>query len=204
MRIKEIFTSLQGEGANSGKLFTFVRFSGCNLDCDFCDTDFEGGLRYDLDLLTEEIERHGVKSILWTGGEPTLQLTDEIVAHFKSLGYYQAIETNGTRRPPKGLDYITCSPKDDKDDDYKSFRETYAGIDIDEIRIPAGSGLSIPEIDEELPPARNYFLSPVFVGDKETGMNKLSRQNLFICMDMINRDPRWRLSVQLHKLIGIK
>ena len=204
MVIKEIFTSLQGEGANQGKIFTFVRSAGCNLDCPFCDTDFSGGELYDLARLTIEVERRRVKNILWTGGEPTLQLTDEIVSHFKDLGYFQAIETNGTRRPPLGLDYIACSPKNCAEDGYRAFRRTYEGIDIDEIRIPVGEGIHIPDIDKDLPPARCYFLSPLFVGDRESGMPELSPQNLRLCLDAINMDHRWQLSVQLHKLLGFR
>ena len=111
MIINEIFYSLQGEGVHMGKPSIFIRLSKCNLRCSFCDTEFDSGHEMSLEAIHEAIKQWPSRRIIWTGGEPTLQLTDEVVAYFKALGYHQSIETNGTRRPPRGLDYITCSPK---------------------------------------------------------------------------------------------
>ena len=111
MLINEIFYSLQGEGVHMGKASIFIRLSRCNLRCSFCDTEFDSGTEMTIEELRDAIAPYPGRRIIWTGGEPTLQLTEETVAYFKALGYHQSIETNGTRRPPAGLDYITCSPK---------------------------------------------------------------------------------------------
>lgn len=201
MRVVEIFTSIQGEGANTGLLVTFVRLSGCNLDCSFCDTDFDTGTDYTLEELTAAVDAEGTHRIVWTGGEPTLQLTEEVVLHFKKLGYWQAIETNGTRTPPRGLDYITVSPKVSAARLRVHFKETPIG----EIRYPVGEGLTVPDISE-LPPARHYLLSPIFLSKgSDTGAEKtlLSDTNLRRCLELMHHDPRWRLSVQLHKLLHL-
>lgn len=198
MVIKEIFTSLQGEGANTGMLATFVRFSGCNLDCDFCDTDFSLGEKYTLDQLTEVLRKEGTKTLIWTGGEPTLQLTEDTVSHFKKLGYRQCIETNGTKRPPMGLNYISCSPKVGLPVLWKNLE----GIEVGEFRYPVSRNLEIPSIDD-LPPARHYFLSPIFDGGEGSGKALFSQENLSLCLDLIRKDPRWRLSVQMHKFLRI-
>lgn len=111
LTVNEIFYSLQGEGGRTGEASIFIRLSKCNLACSFCDTDFEFGNRMTLDEILAEISQYPCQWIIWTGGEPTLQLKDETVAFFTEKGYKQAIETNGTRRVPAGIDYITCSPK---------------------------------------------------------------------------------------------
>ena len=102
MLINEIFYSLQGEGVHMGKASIFIRLSRCNLRCSFCDTEFDTGTEMTLEELRDAIAPYPGRRIIWTGGEPTLQLTAETVAYFKALGYHQSIETNGTRRPPEG------------------------------------------------------------------------------------------------------
>lgn len=198
MRIVEIFSSLQGEGMNSGVLVTFVRLQGCNLNCWFCDTTFDEGEYYTIEELAAVLEEKGIRRIIWTGGEPTLQLTKEIVQYFKSLGYWQAIETNGTARPPEGLDYISVSPKVS----VEVLRENFEGIVIDEIRYPIGEDTVPPNIDD-LPQSRNYLLSPIFLGENKERL-LMSSSNLTHSLDLIHKDSRWRLSLQLHKLIGIQ
>lgn len=198
MVIKEIFTSLQGEGANFGRLATFVRLAGCNLDCSFCDTDFKKGEKYTLPELDEVLDKEDADFLIWTGGEPTLQLTEEIVEHYHHRGYLQAIETNGTRRPPIGPDYIACSPKVPLDQLWQNFRDIHVG----EFRYPVAPDLEIPSIDD-LPPADHYFLSPIFDGSAGSGKELFSQENLALCLRLIHRDPRWRLSVQMHKFVHI-
>ena len=100
MLINEIFYSLQGEGVHMGKASIFIRLSRCNLRCSFCDTEFDSGTEMTIEELRDAIASYPGRRIIWTGGEPTLQLTEETVAYFKALGYHQSIETNGTRRPP--------------------------------------------------------------------------------------------------------
>ena len=107
MLINEIFYSLQGEGVHMGKASIFIRLSRCNLRCSFCDTEFDTGTEMTLEELRDAIAPYPGRRIIWTGGEPTLQLTAETVAYFKALGYHQSIETNGTRRPRRaGLHHL--------------------------------------------------------------------------------------------------
>lgn len=191
LTVNEIFYSLQGEGGRAGEASIFIRLTKCNLACSFCDTDFANGEDMTLDKILTEIKQYPCKWIIWTGGEPTIQLKSEYLAFFREHGYKQAIETNGTRRLPDGLDYITCSPKQD----YESIRTRIPVVD--EIRMPIQVGDNVPDITV-FPQADNYFLSPVFDGDK------INQQNVDYCVEMIKKYPAWRLSLQIHKLIHIE
>lgn len=191
LKVNEIFYSLQGEGGRTGQASIFIRLSKCNLACSFCDTDFAFGKPMTNEEILEEISSFPCKWIVWTGGEPTLQLTDEIVAFFKKNGYKQAIETNGTRIIPAGIDYITCSPK-------KHFEKIREIIPIaDELRFPIQKGDSLPDISI-LPQARRYLLSPIFDN------HDIIPENIAYCIQLIKQYPQWALSLQTHKLIGIQ
>lgn len=188
--VNEIFYSLQGEGVRAGRPSIFIRLSKCNLRCSYCDTEFDSGEEMTLEEINNYIEKFGCKWIVWTGGEPTLQLTAEMVTFFKNKGYLQAIETNGTRKVPQGINYITCSPK-------QHFDRIKALIPhAHELRLPLAKGDALPNISE-LPKADNYLLSPIFDADK------LNKENLDYCVKLIKENPQWSLSVQLHKLIEI-
>ncbi|RNC64909.1 7-carboxy-7-deazaguanine synthase QueE [Proteiniphilum sp. X52] len=191
LNVNEIFYSLQGEGGRSGQPSIFIRLAKCNLSCSFCDTDFERGVKLTTDELLREIEQYGCKWIIWTGGEPTLQLNDAVVALFKEKGYLQAIETNGTRRVPEGIDYITCSPKQQ----FEKVRELIP--EVDELRFPIQKGDPLPDISI-LPKARYHFLSPIFDN------HCIIRENIDYCVSLVKENPMWALSLQIHKLIGIR
>ena len=191
LNVNEIFYSLQGEGGRTGQASIFIRLAKCNLACSFCDTDFERGVKMTLDEVLREIRQYGCKWIIWTGGEPTLQLTDAIVAFFKEAGYLQAIETNGTRKVPSGIDYITCSPK-------QNFEKIRALIpEVDELRFPIQKGDPLPDISI-LPRAKRYLLSPIFDN------NRMIPENVAYCISLVKDNPVWALSLQTHKLIGIR
>ncbi len=196
MYVNEIFYSLQGEGLNVGRAAVFVRLSRCNLRCSFCDTEFEHGEQMSLEQITLALEKYPSKLIIWTGGEPTLQLTSDIVAHFKAMGYEQAIETNGTRAVPEGIDYITCSPKLE---DLKLLHRNFPQ-GVSEFRFPVSSKSDLPPQIEELPSAEAYLVSPVFCGNL---LEELDEKALALCLAFVQENPRWRLSIQLHKLIHI-
>lgn len=191
LTVNEIFYSLQGEGGRQGEASIFIRLTKCNLKCTFCDTDFEHGDEMSLEEIASEIKAFGCQWIIWTGGEPTIQLRDEHLQYFKDLGYKQAIETNGTRPVPSLIDYITCSPKQK----YESIKEHLPKVN--EIRIPVAEGDQIPDVSV-FPKADKYFLSPIFDADKPI------KKNIEYCVDLILRDPRWQLSLQMHKLINIQ
>lgn len=191
LNVNEIFYSLQGEGGRVGEPSIFIRLTKCNLACSFCDTDFEEGIDMSLDNILDQINKYPSKWIIWTGGEPTLQLRDEHLLFFKKMGYKQAIETNGTKPVSSLIDYITCSPK-----------VNYEKIKIKvpfahEIRIPLAKGDLLPDISI-FPKADKYFISPIFDADK------VNMDNVNYCVDLIKENPEWTLSLQIHKLINIE
>ncbi len=191
LSVKEIFYSLQGEGGRTGEASIFIRLSRCNLACSFCDTDFEEGKSMTLPEILSEIEQYPCRWIIWTGGEPTLQLNEETVTFFKQKGYKQAIETNGTRKVPAGIDYITCSPK-------RNFEQIKELIpEVDELRFPVAKGDSLPDISV-LPKTNRYLLSPIF------DEHQIVKENVAYCVELVLKNPRWALSLQTHKLIGIQ
>jgi len=189
LKVKEIFYSLQGEGGRQGAASIFIRLSGCNLKCDFCDTDFSEGKIMSLEQILSQIKHFPCQWIVWTGGEPTLQLTDDCLLFFKRAGFHQAIESNGSSSLSALLDYTVVSPKNIMN---------CANPQVDEIRLPVRENDSIPPI-ESLPQAEHYFLSPVF-----TKNHAETNANIDYCIKFIKQNPQWRLSLQMHKLIGIE
>ena len=195
MKIAEIFYSLQGEGANMGKPAIFVRLAWCNQNCSFCDTEWKNGVDMSVTEILQEIEPFPAKMIIWTGGEPTLQLNNEILSHFTH--YYNGIETNGTNPVPSRIDYIACSPKVTVDVLQKNFDF------VNEFRFPycKENENILPEISD-LPRADNYFFSPILLGNDV--FNKKNRENIASCIDFIKQNPQWRLSFQAHKFLNFQ
>jgi organic radical activating enzyme len=191
LNVNEIFYSLQGEGGRTGQASIFIRLAKCNLACSFCDTDFEHGIKMTTDEVFNVVDEFGCKWIVWTGGEPTLQLNDNIVALFKDRGYLQAIETNGTKRVPNGIDYITCSPKQN----FERVKELIP--EVDELRFPIMKGDPLPDLSV-LPKTERYLLSPIFDD------TIIIQENVDYCISLIKENPTWALSLQTHKLIGIR
>ena len=107
-KINEIFYSLQGEGAHTGTPAVFVRFSGCNLKCDFCDTSHESGIEMADEAIIEEVCKYPCRMVILTGGEPGLWIDDALVDALHKAGKYVAIETNGTQVLPEAIDWVTC------------------------------------------------------------------------------------------------
>jgi organic radical activating enzyme len=189
MKIAEIFYSLQGEGARVGEPSIFIRLSGCDLACGFCDTEFESGKEMSIPALIAYISRWPCRWIVWTGGEPTLQLTAEIVAEFNRLGYRQAIETNGNHPTPHGLDWVACSPKVAEHVVKQNFPDG-----VDELRYVRHSGQ--PGIPQPKIKAKRLFLSPMF-SDGQTN------ENLKHCVSLCLENPDWSVSVQMHKILKL-
>lgn len=195
--VNEIFYSLQGEGAQVGLPMVFIRLSSCNLRCSYCDTDFSSFTPMSLEAILGELTSFPTHNILWTGGEPTLHLTEEVVGFFHQKGYRQSIETNGTRPVPRGIDYVTCSAKPEA---FPLLWENFPH-GVDEWRFPFGASAPLPPAIESLPPARTYCLSPIY----EPGEAILQPPHaLEECIEYIKQHPTWRLSIQLHKIIGIQ
>ena len=191
LNVNEIFYSLQGEGARVGEPSVFIRLTKCNLSCVFCDTDFFTGKDMEIMEILDAIKPYPCKWIIWTGGEPTLQLKDCHLMPFKKAGYNLAIETNGTLPIPSLIDYISCSPKEHYEDVKRLIPK------VNEIRIPVEDGDILPDITM-LPHADKYFISPVFDRDKP------NRRNIDYCVNLVKLNPQWALSLQVHKLINIE
>jgi 7-carboxy-7-deazaguanine synthase len=213
--VKEIFYTLQGEGAQAGRASVFCRFSGCNLwsgreedrsraVCQFCDTDFvgtgpDGGKFGSARELADAIDRcwggppgdsnrapTRVKYVVCTGGEPLLQLDDALIDALHERGFDVAVETNGTRPAPPSLDWICVSPK--------------AGAPFVQT---SGSELKLVYPQENAPPEKfagldfhHFFLQPMDGPDIE--------RNTEDAIEYCLRHPQWRLSIQTHKLVGIR
>lgn len=206
--VKEIFYTLQGEGANAGRPSVFCRFAGCNLwtgrekdradaVCMFCDTDFvgtdgEGGGKFaDAEALASAIERtweSGARDdrfVVCTGGEPLLQLDAALIAALHRRGFEIAVETNGTVEPPQGLDWICVSPKADA---------TLKITKGDELKLVFPQTKAQPERFETLA-FRHFYLQPM----DGPGVDENTKAATAYCL----AHPKWRLSLQTHKLIGI-
>jgi len=210
LNVVNIFASLQGEGGRAGEASIFIRLAGCNKNCWYCDTDFTTGAK---EKTVESIHQYislfnPIKWIVWTGGEPLLQLNEEIIKYFHDLGYCQAVETNGTLPLPRNLDYISISPKVPSHLLYQNLLkdEVYGMPKINEFRfiVPINGWsdeIDLPNIDS-LPKADYYYLSPMFVGEQKDRIQEIALRKAIEYI--MKTEPRWRLSVQQHKIWKIK
>lgn len=179
-KINEIFYSLQGEGYHTGTPAVFVRFSGCNLACSFCDTQHEAGRMMTDDEILAEVNKHPATTVILTGGEPALWIDDAFIDLLHRAGKYVCIETNGTKPLPAAIDWVTCSPKPGAELNVNR---------MDEVKVVyEGQDLSAYE---QLP-AEHFFLQPC------------SCINTAETVACVMQHPRWRLSLQTHKLINIQ
>lgn len=205
-KIKEIYYTLQGEGFHAGRPAVFCRFSGCNLwsgreedrhkaICKFCDTDFWGidgieGGKYTAQSLTEKIaslwpDKQTNPFVVFTGGEPLLQLDEALTQELKKIAFEIAIETNGTLKAPALIDWICVSPKE--------------GTDIilqkgHELKLVYPQGAMDPENFESWNFDHFYLQA---MDSKEIDSNTK------ICIDYCKSNPHWKLSVQMHKILNI-
>ena len=207
--VKEIYYTLQGEGAQTGRPAVFCRFAGCNLwsgreqdrasaICKFCDTDFAdtngigGGHFASADALAAAIERKwpadagaADRFVVCTGGEPLLQLDADLIVALHQRGFEIAIETNGTIEAPAGIDWICVSPKAGAE-----FRQRSG----DELKLIYPQPGADPTAFEGLP-FRHFFLQPMDGPHRD--------ENTSLALNYCLEHPRWRLSLQTHKTLGI-
>ena len=197
--IVEIFESLQGEGFNTGMPSIFVRFGKCNLDCAWCDTPYNNFKRWSVSQILEKVRSFSSKNIIITGGEPTIVPKIEyLLEQFKSDGYFLAIETNGLKAIPAQIDYIATSPKSLYAHKYEKRCIPFTN----EVRIVMDSNMpSFCELIEQKIKAKNYYLSPCEIDGK---MNLLETITLLGQLNQRSNKPKWQLSLQTHKLIGIE
>lgn len=207
--VKEIFYTLQGEGANTGRPAVFCRFAGCNLwsgierdrtnaICQFCDTDFVWNSTTDVGKFNSPVDLAqavadawpqkvgGTPLVVCTGGEPLLQLDETLIRAFHARGFEVAVETNGTLPAPDGIDWICVSPKANSKLVLKEGHE---------IKLVFPQEGAMPEVFESFE-FKNLYLQPMDgLAQKEN-----TRQAIEYC----KAHPRWRLSVQVHKIVGIR
>ncbi|HEX8233034.1 MAG TPA: 7-carboxy-7-deazaguanine synthase [Caulobacteraceae bacterium] len=205
--VKEVFPTLQGEGGQAGRAAVFCRFSGCNLwsgrdqdraaaACDFCDTDFVGidgpggGKFRGADTLADAVQRawrggEDDRLVVCTGGEPLLQLDSALIGAFHARGFEVAVETNGTLPAPPGLDWICVSPKG---------AQPLVQTSGQELKLVFPQSEAPPERFEHLAFER-FYLQPMDGPDRQANTDAAATYCL--------AHPRWRLSVQTHKYIGL-
>ena len=226
-RIKEIFYTLQGEGAQAGRPAVFCRFSKCNLwngkedsransVCDFCDTDFIGtdgelGGQYHVDDLVQQIadlwpgdpvkqQMNNISKpyVVCTGGEPLLQLDEPLINALQKSGFEVAVETNGTLPAPEGIDWICLSPKADAE---------LTLIECNELKLVYPQPKAMPEQFDHIQ-ADHRYLQPMadaslqfIASDAHEGLSLSNTQKtLRYCL----KHPQWKLSLQTHKMLGIE
>ncbi len=182
-RVNEIFCSIQGEGVHTGLPAVFLRLSGCNRRCSFCDTDHSAFTLLTAEQIIAALTSHAPRNVIVTGGEPAMQLDQALVDALHGAGFRVHIETNGTLPLPSGLDWVTVSPKDGP------VAERYAVRNPDEVKIV------YQEQDPE--PYRRIFQTSNFLLQPCSGLN------IPQTLDYILSHPHWRLSLQTHKLISI-
>lgn len=198
--INEWFYSLQGEGVRAGTANLFLRFAGCNLKCDTdpgplspggfkCDTEFMSGRKLTAEEIVKELKEAGGACdwVILTGGEPCLQVDDELVAALHGVGYKVGIETNGSLEVQPFIDWITVSPK--------VAEHAIVQLKANEVKYVRHYGQGIPKTRVE---AAHYLISPGFDG------GDLNQKNLEWCIRLVKENPKWRLSVQQHKSWSIR
>jgi len=192
-RINEIFCSLQGEGQHTGMAAVFVRFAGCNLKCDFCDTDFQVKQEMTAQEIVNAVKGHQTPFVILTGGEPALQVDDKLIESLHKAGKEIHIETNGKLPLPAAIDWVTCSPKS------PNLEDLHIGH-VDELKV-VYTGQCMDEYSAMIA----YFkpsslrLQPCDTGNAQKN-TELTQEAIQFIID----HPQWRLSLQTHKLINIK
>lgn len=194
MKINEIFYSLQGEGHFTGTPAIFIRLSGCNLKCDFCDTQHQSYTEISEEEIIMRIAEYNTAHIVITGGEPTLQLTASLVEKLHLAGKFVQIETNGaiplSHELLRSIDWITCSPK---------YGKLPALQRIDELKVVfdyrnAGE-LSIFD---------NIAASQCYLQPCDRNDTIYNQTNVASCVKYILEHPKWKLSLQTHKILSIR
>ena len=191
MKVNEIFYSLQGEGCYSGTPAVFIRLSGCNLRCPFCDTQHESGTEMSEAEIVEVLKQWPTRFVVLTGGEPLLQITKKFLYELRH--YFVAVETNGTQPLIEGLDWITLSPKDE----WLGERARPVLDWTDELKV-LYDGANDPSRYEYIR-AECRSLQPIDTGNMK--LNAIIRQK---AVDYCLQHPEWSLSLQIHKLLKIR
>lgn len=190
-KINEIFYSVQGEGLHAGRPAHFIRFSGCNLHCPFCDTKHEEGVMMTDEEILEKIN-FGSNMVVLTGGEPTLFIDEQFIRKLNNLGKYVCIETNGTHELPKGKFFVTLSPK-------------FEFVSKAELKIKRASELKVVWNGKNNMyrysdiVAKHRFIQPCDTQDKEKNAQIMQE-----VVEYVKEHPEWRVSVQTQKILNVR
>lgn len=205
LRVNSIFYTIQGEGRFAGKPAVFIRLSGCNLSCSFCDTEFQFGEPRSDQWITSEVKRKGgnCRFVVLTGGEPSMQAIESLVKALKKEGYYIMIESNGMYNITNDVDWVCISPKISTNSSKLIIKTA------NEFKFVIGHGQKVPNLEGLC--AQYYWISPknrtaitenIKVGEKSC--SEINRGSLSYCIDMLKENPSFRLNLQLHKYIGVE
>ena len=194
-KVNEIFCSLHGEGYNTGTASVFIRLSGCNLHCAFCDTRHEEGTMMSLPEIVAQVMRYPkAQLIVLTGGEPSLWIDEDFVKGLKQMtGKRIAIETNGTRPLPQGIDWVTLSPKTGLGN---SGDLPVVLTRCDELKV-VYLGQDLTQYDNIT--ADHRYLQPCWVSDETD-----RKRNMLTTVQTVLDHPEWRLSLQTHRILNIR
>lgn len=190
--VNEIFYSLQGEGRWAGRAAIFVRFSGCNLKCPFCDTDFKKYTKMTArEILAQLLEYSQCNFVVLTGGEPTLQVDTDFVDMLHSNGYYVAMETNGTREVPYNVDWVTASPKK-------------AYVKEGNVRLTIADEVKVVYDGEKTPDDYGIVADEYYVQPCDTGDASKNEEIIRKCVQWVENHPKWKLSLQQQKILKVR
>lgn len=195
MRVNEIFYSLQGEGFHTGRAAVFIRLSGCNLKCPFCDTDFSVSEDMSVEEITDIACRLSVKCgfAVITGGEPTIQDCVPLIDSLQRAGFEVAMESNGTRPAPFNRNWLTISPK-----------TSYVGTEVAKVTQLKADEVKVVFDGEHEPKdfgitAKYYYLQPC-----DTGNQQKNEEIIKQCVEYIKLHPKWKLSLQTQKILRVR
>lgn len=194
MKVNEIFYSIQGEGAHTGTPCVFIRLSGCNLKCPFCDTDFKDYKEMDEYEIVDAVCELSTECefVVITGGEPTICDTTLLIDLLHKNGYWVAMESNGTRKPPFNVNWLTISPK-----------EPFVG-NAGKVIVKKCNELKLVFDGKNEPQdygikAQHYYLQPC-----DTGNVELNKKIVEQCVKYIKENPKWKISLQTQKILSVR
>lgn len=194
LHLVDVFWTFQGEGANAGRRALFVRMPFCNLQCPWCDTEFNSFTKWSTEDFENYCRKESARFAVITGGEPSLHKhTPKVIEILKKQGFTIAMESNGTSPPPDGVDYLTVSPKAYADEPFYICDKAMAKAS--EFKYVAEAGFPFEILNRHKPDGRGLYLSPEF--------NRMS-ESLKEIEDYIVLNPQWKVSLQTHKWMGIK
>lgn len=190
-KINEIFYSVQGEGLHAGRPAHFIRFSGCNLHCPFCDTKHKEGVMMTDEEILEKIN-FGSNMVVLTGGEPSLFIDEQFIRKLNNLGKYVCIETNGTHELPKGKFFVTLSPK------FEFVSKAELKIKrASELKVVWNSKNNMYKYSDIV--AKHRFIQPCDTQDKEKNAQIMKE-----VVEYVKEHPEWRVSVQTQKILNVR